>query len=144
MEKFSNNFTYEELVNSPTANRLKINNTPNKQQKESLRKLAIEILQVIRDEYGKPIIVTSGFRCDKLNKAVGGAKNSQHTKGEAADIRSVSDSIKDNKEIFDLILRLQKEGKIKFGQLIDEYNYNWVHVSLPRIGKTNNQVLHIK
>ena len=144
MEKFSNNFTYEELVNSPTANRLKINNTPNKQQKESLRKLAVEILQVIRDEYGKPIIVTSGFRCDKLNKAVGGAKNSQHTKGEAADIRSVSDSIKDNKEIFDLILRLQKEGKIKFGQLIDEYNYNWVHVSLPRIGKTNNQVLHIK
>ena len=144
MEKFSNNFTYEELVNSPTANRLKINNTPNKQQKESLRKLAVEILQVIRDEYDKPIIVTSGFRCDKLNKAVGGAKNSQHTKGEAADIRSVSDSIKDNKEIFDLILRLQKEGKIKFGQLIDEYNYNWVHVSLPRIGKTNNQVLHIK
>lgn len=144
MEKFSNNFTYEELVNSPTANRLKINNTPNKQQKESLRKLAVEILQVIRDEYGKPIIVTSAFRCDKLNKAVGGAKNSQHTKGEAADIRSVSDSIKDNKEIFDLILRLQKEGKIKFGQLIDEYNYNWVHVSLPRVGKTNNQVLHIK
>ena len=144
MEKFSYNFTYEELVNSPTANRLKINNTPNKQQKESLRKLAVEILQVIRDEYGKPIIVTSAFRCDKLNKAVGGAKNSQHTKGEAADIRSVSDSIKDNKEIFDLILRLQKEGKIKFGQLIDEYNYNWVHVSLPRIGKTNNQVLHIK
>lgn len=144
MEKFSNNFTYEELVNSPTANRLKINNTPSKQQKESLRKLAIEILQVIRDEYSKPIIVTSAFRCDKLNKAVGGAKNSQHTKGEAADIRSVSDSIKDNKEIFDLILRLQKEGKIKFGQLIDEYNYNWVHVSLPRVGKTNNQVLHIK
>ena len=144
MEKFSYNFTYEELVNSPTANRLKINNIPNKQQKESLRKLAVEILQVIRDEYGKPIIVTSAFRCDKLNKAVGGAKNSQHTKGEAADIRSVSDSIKDNKEIFDLILRLQKEGKIKFGQLIDEYNYNWVHVSLPRVGKTNNQVLHIK
>ena len=144
MEKFSNNFTYEELVNSPTANRLKINNTPNKQQKESLRKLAVEILQVIRDEYSKPIIVTSAFRCDKLNKAVGGAKNSQHTKGEAADIRSVSDSIKDNKEIFDLILRLQKESKIKFGQLIDEYNYNWVHISLPRVGKTNNQVLHIK
>lgn len=144
MEKFSYNFTYEELVNSPTANRLKINNTPNKQQKESLRKLAVEILQVIRDEYDKPIIVTSAFRCDKLNKAVGGAKNSQHTKGEAADIRSVSDSIKDNKEIFDLILRLQKEGKLTFGQLIDEYNYNWVHVSLPRVGKTNNQVLHIK
>ena len=144
MEKFSYNFTYEELVNSPTANRLKINNTPNKQQKESLRKLATEILQVIRDKYDKPIIVTSGFRCEKLNKAVGGAKSSQHCKGEAADIRSVSDSIKDNKELFDLIKSMMDKGEIKIGQLIDEYNYNWVHVSLPRIGKTNNQVLHIK
>ena len=144
MEKFSYNFTYEELVNSPTANRLKINNTPNKQQKESLRKLATEILQVIRDKYDKPIIVTSGFRCEKLNKAVGGAKSSQHCKGEAADIRSVSDSIKDNKELFDLIKSMMDKGEIKVGQLIDEYNYNWVHVSLPRIGKTNNQVLHIK
>lgn len=144
MEKFSYNFTYEELVNSPTANRLKINNTPNKQQKESLRKLATEILQVIRDKYDKPIIVTSGFRCEKLNKAVGGAKSSQHCKGEAADIRSVSDSIKDNKELFDLIKSMMDKGEIKVGQLIDEYNYNWVHVSLPRIGKTNNQILHIK
>lgn len=140
----SKNFTYEELVNSPTAQRLKINNTPNKQQEDSLKKLANDILQPIREKYGKPIIVTSGFRCTKLNNAVGGAKSSQHCKGEAADIRSVSDSIQDNKELFNLILNMINKGEIKVGQLIDEYGYNWVHVSLPRVGKVNNQILHIK
>ena len=100
MEKFSKNFTYEELVNSATAKRLKIDNTPNEEQKEKLKRLAVEILQPIRDKYGKPIVVTSGFRCAKLNNAVGGAKTSQHCKGEAADIRSVSDTRKDNFELF--------------------------------------------
>lgn len=144
MEKFSKNFTYEELVSSATAKRLKIDNTPNEEQKEKLKRLAVEILQPIRDKYGKPIVVTSGFRCAKLNNAVGGAKTSQHCKGEAADIRSVSDSIKDNKELFNLVLQMLKDKEIKVGQLIDEYGYNWVHVSLPRNGKVNNQILHIR
>ena len=144
MEKFSKNFTYEELVNSATAKRLKIDNTPNEEQKEKLKRLAVEILQPIRDKYGKPIVVTSGFRCEKLNRAIGGAKSSQHCKGEAADIRSVSDSVKDNRELFNLILQMLKDKEIKVGQLIDEYGYNWVHVSLPRSGKVNNQILHIK
>lgn len=144
MEKFSKNFTYEELVNSATAKRLKIDNTPNEEQKEKLKRLAVEILQPIRDKYGKPIVVTSGFRCTKLNSAIGGAKTSQHCKGEAADIRSVSDTRKDNIELFNLILQMLKDKEIKVGQLIDEYGYNWVHVSLPRSGKVNNQILHIK
>ena len=144
MEKFSKNFNYEELVSSATAKRLKIDNTPNEEQKEKLRRLAVEILQPIRDKYGKPIIVTSGFRCTKLNSAIGGAKTSQHCKGEAADIRSVSDTRKDNIELFNLILQMLKDKEIKVGQLIDEYGYNWVHVSLPRSGKVNNQILHIR
>lgn len=144
MEKFSKNFTYEELVNSATAKRLKIDNTPNEEQKEKLKRLAVEILQPIRDKYGKPIVVTSGFRCTKLNSAIGGAKTSQHCKGEAADIRSISDSVKDNRELFNLVLQMLKDKEIKVGQLIDEYGYNWVHVSLPRSGKVNNQILHIK
>lgn len=144
MEKFSHNFTYEEMIKSATASRLKINNIPNKQQKESLKKLAVDILQKIRDKYGKPLIVTSAFRCEKLNKAVGGVKTSQHCKGEAADIRTVSDTIKDNKELFEFIKQMIDNKEIVVGQLIDEYNYNWVHISLPRVGKINNQILHIK
>lgn len=144
MENLSKNFTYEELTHSATAKRLKINNTPNNEEKGKLKKLAETILQPIREKYGRPIVVTSGFRCVKLNLAVGGVKSSQHCKGEAADIRSVSDSVKDNKELFDLVLQMIKNKEITVGQLIDEYGYNWVHVSLPRLGKTNNQVLHIK
>jgi uncharacterized protein YcbK (DUF882 family) len=104
MENLSKNFTYEELTHSTTAKRLKINNTPNDEEKGKLKKLAETILQPIREKYGRPIVVTSGFRCVKLNLAVGGVKSSQHCKGEAADIRSVSDSVKDNKELFDLVL----------------------------------------
>ena len=144
MEKFSKNFTYEELIQSATARRLKINNTPSKEQKAKLKTLAETILQPIIDKYGKPLIVTSGFRCEKLNVAVGGSKTSQHCKGEAADIRTVSDSVADNKALFNLILEMINKGEIKVGQLIDEYGYNWVHVSLPRQNKQNNQILHIK
>lgn len=142
MERITNNFTMEELTASATAKRLKIDNTPTKEVRDSLTKLTTTILQPIRDEWGKPIIITSGYRCPALNKAVGGAKASQHMYGQAADIKV--GGRKENKELFDLILKMKDEGKIKFGQLIDEYNYQWLHISLPRVGKVNNQVLHVK
>ena len=144
MNKLSNNFTLRELTKSATANRLKINNTPNEQEVQKLTQLAQTILQPIRDKYGKPIVVTSGFRCEKLNKAVGGVKNSQHVLGEAADITSLSDSITDNKALFNLIVQMLKDKEIKVGQLIDEYGYNWIHISLPRSNKVNNQIIHKK
>ena len=74
---------------------------------------------------GKPIIVTSGYRCEKLNRAVGGAASSQHVKGEAADIRSVEDTPEENKKLYDLIVKLG----LPFDQLINEYGFDWVHVS---------------
>ena len=63
-----------------------MDNTPNEQEKEKLRKLAEDVLQPIRDAWRSPIVVNSGFRSEAVNKAVGGAKNSQHRLGEAADI----------------------------------------------------------
>lgn len=142
MEKLSNNFTYEELIYSATANRLKISNIPSKEQKEKLRKLAQTILQPIRDKWNNPIIVTSGYRSYAVNKAVGGAKTSQHMQAEAADIKV--GGIEQNKKLFNMILDMINKGQIKVGQLIDEYNYSWIHVSLPRVNKVNNQILHIK
>lgn len=140
--KLTEHFTLEELVNSPTAKRLGIDNTPSKAITSNLMELS-ELLEKIRTIYGKPIIVTSGYRCEKLNKAVGGAKGSQHRLGQAADIRSVSDSIEDNKELFNVIVGMILQKEIEVGQLIDEYNYNWVHVSTPKL-INNNQILHIK
>lgn len=140
--KLTEHFTMEELINSPTAIRLGIDNTPSKAITSNLMELS-ELLEKIRTIYCKPIIVTSGYRCEKLNKAVGGAKGSQHRLGQAADIRSVSDSVEDNKELFNVIVGMVLQKEIEVGQVIDEYNYNWVHVSTPKL-TTNNQIKHIK
>lgn len=113
MEKISTNFTLEEFYKSYTADSLNINNAPNDKIKKNIYKLVTEILQPIRDSYGKPIIVSSGYRCEKLNKAVGGAANSDHKFGCAADIHTVSDKPEDNKVLFDTICALAKSGKIK-------------------------------
>ena len=118
-------FTIKELSKSSTASRLGIKNEPGKKETENLEALVENILDPLREAYGKPIIVGSGFRCAKLNKAVGGATSSQHMTGEAADIRSVQDTPEENKKIFDLIVSL----KLPFDQLINEFNYDWVHVS---------------
>ena len=134
----TNNFTLEELYKSNTASKLGINNVPNKDATNNLMILAVKILQPLREAYGKPITVTSGYRSLELNKAVKGSSTSQHLKGEAADL--VTDN---NKKLFEVAKRLIDEGKIKVGQLIDEYNYKWIHISLPN-NKHNNQILHLK
>lgn len=133
------NFTISELVKSPTAERLHIDNNPSGVIIMRLTELIRTILQPIRDAYKKPIYVSSGYRCPKLNKAVGGVPTSQHVRGEAADIYVKGD----NKELFIVIKKLIDEGKITVGQLIDEYNYKWIHISLPT-SKHKNQILHIK
>ena len=113
------------MTKSATAQRKGIKNDPSIQVCQSLTALIEKVLDPLREAYGKPIIVTSGYRCEKLNKAVGGAASSQHVKGEAADIRSVQDTPEENKKLFDLIVKLG----LPFDQLINEYNYDWVHVS---------------
>lgn len=143
MEQFTKNFSYDELIASSTAKRLGLDNTPSEEEKEKLRQLAEDILQPIRDAWKSPIIVNSAFRSEAVNKAVGGVKNSQHRLGEAADI-TIGGRDR-NRKLFNFIYKLINQGKIKVGQLIDEYNYSWIHVSLPRNnGKPNNQILHLK
>ena len=72
-----------------------------------------------------------------LNKILGGSKTSQHMTGQAADIRTKEDTPEENKKLFDLIIDLD----LPFDQLIDEYNYNWIHVSYSP--KHRKQILHI-
>ena len=131
-------FTINELTKSSTASRLHINNTPSQEVKDNLNKLIDNVLDPLRELYGKPIIVNSGYRCLKLNKAVGGARNSQHLIGQASDIRTVTNTKESNKQLFDII----RNSKLPFDQLINEYDFNWVHVSYgPR---NRRQVLTIK
>ncbi len=131
-------FTLNELTKSDTAIRKGINNTPNAEQIKNLETLVNYILDPLRKYYGKPIIVTSGFRCKELNNIVGGSKTSDHMTGCAVDIRTVQDTKEENKKLFDLALKLN----LPFDQLIDEYNYDWVHISYSP--KNRRQVLHIK
>lgn len=131
-------FTIKELTQSETAQKCNISNTPNKEQEQNLIALVHNILDPLREAYKKPIVVTSGFRSLELNTKIKGSPSSQHMKGQAADIRSKEDSREENKKIFNLI----QELKLPFDQLIDEYNYDWVHVSFsPR---NRRQILHIK
>ena len=138
--KLSKNFTLREMVYSSTARRLKIDNTPNAQEFENLKKLCQTVLQPIRDKRGGAIVVTSGFRCAQLNKAVGGVPTSEHQKGMAADITLGNPRL--NKNLFNLIVKMIQSKEIQVGQLIDEYNYRWIHISIP--GNRFNQILHIR
>ena len=88
--KISDNFSWEEFEQSEKAEELGIDNTiPNNESiKMPIRSLVVNLLQPLRNAIGEPLIINSGYRSQKLNKAVNGAKNSQHTKGEAADIKA--------------------------------------------------------
>lgn len=136
--KLTENFTFEEMIDSATAKAKGINNTPNQKETENITKLCETILQPIRNKYGKPITVTSGFRCEKLNKAVGGVPTSQHRFGEAADIICAS-----NKQLWNVITEMIRRKEITVGQLINEKNLSWIHISLPTKTK-NNQILSLK
>lgn len=118
-----------ELTRSSTAARYGIKNTPGVSETACLQQLVDAILDPLRIAWGKPIVVNSGFRSPDLNKLVGGTAGSQHTKGQAADIECVSCDPEENKRLFQLIINLN----LPFDQLINEYNYDWIHVSyVPR------------
>lgn len=85
--RISKNFSLEEFTRSETAQRLKIDNALGTEQIINLCALVHHVLQPLRDHYGQPVKISSGYRCQALNKAVGGVTNSQHTRGQAADIK---------------------------------------------------------
>ena len=129
----SKNFSLEEMCRSNTASVRGLPNVPNAEQVKNLQQLCENVLQPLRNHLGKPVVINSGFRTQAVNMAVGGAKNSQHTKGEAADIKCKDYPYA--KEIYTWIM-----DNLKFDQLILERNGNavWVHVSY-RAGKNRQQ-----
>ena len=128
-------FTIKELCQSSTATQKGIDNTPNSEIVNNLTQLVDNILDPLRKEYGKPIKVNSGYRCDALNKAVGGSKTSHHRFGLAADITAGNKF--ENRKLFILAQKLN----LPFDQLIDEKDYSWVHISFST--KPRKQILHL-
>lgn len=124
----SKNLTLAEVTKSTTAKRLGIDNTPDEWTTENLRQVAINIFQPLRDSFGCPIYVSSGYRSAELNTAIGGSKRSQHVEGRAFDLDADVYGRCTNSQIFNWI----KEN-LEFDQLIWEFgdsdNPDWVHVS---------------
>lgn len=141
--KLSEHFTLEEMTASTTAEKRGIENVPDGKAKMALANLCQRILEPVRLRFGYPITVTSGYRCPELNRAVGGARNSQHMTGDAADIVCKS---MPNVALFRLMEEMVRNGQIEVGQLIWEGgtagNPAWIHVSNPREGKKNGQILY--
>ncbi|HIT15307.1 MAG TPA: peptidase M15 [Candidatus Avimuribaculum pullicola] len=116
-------FTLKEFVKSDTARRLGIDNTPSPQVEERLRQLVDYVLDPLREAYGRPIYVNSGYRCPALNRAVGGVAHSQHLTGEAADI--TGGNCQENRRLYELLRQLQ----LPVDQVINEHGFTWLHVS---------------
>jgi hypothetical protein len=133
--KLSNSFNLIEFTSSETASRRGIDNTPSIAVIENLRLLCENVLQPLRDKYGKSINITSGYRSPKLNKAIGGSSTSQHCFGQAADIQVDK---KDYLKVWEILKTLP------FDQIIFEFGTesapDWIHVSFVQ-GKNRGQKL---
>ena len=143
-------FSIEELAKSATAERLAIDNTPPRAARKMLTILVEQLLDPIRRRYGAPIIVTSVYRCPALNTAVGGVANSHHIVGCAADIvgglppppPTGGGDLPPNRYLYELIIQMQREGCIRFTQLIAEEGYRWLHISYVP-GMLRNQIIDV-
>ena len=119
----SDYFTLQEFIKSSTAARLKIDNTPTNEILRNLQYGVSMVLDPLRRSHQKPIIITSGFRCEKLNKAVGGVANSWHTKGNAADIHIKDEN--EAREIFNILKTLPTVDTALFEH---SRTSQWIHV----------------
>ena len=136
--RISKNFTLDELTASATAKQMRIINAPGVDEVCNLCALVHNVLQPLRDAMGESIKIGSGYRCPQLNKAVGGVSNSQHMKGEAADL-CIDGDLKKGRKWMTWIME-----HCDFDQLILEHNAKgtyWVHVSFRSDGKNRRHVI---
>lgn len=133
----SQHLTLGELIRSESAKRAGISNMPTPQHIENLKALAENIFEPIREHFRVPIYISSGYRSKALNKLVKGSTASQHSLGQAIDIDMDGHSHDvTNKMIFDFIV-----DKLPFDQVINEFNFAWVHVSYKKNGPQRHQIL---
>ena len=135
-------FKVAEMFKSETAEKNQINNTPSVEVKQNIEEL-LEVLDGLREHYGKPIKITSGYRCAELNKLVGGSPTSAHVIGYAADLQPVQGSFEEFKAE---VLRWLDTG-VKFDQCILEKSKSaqWVHFGLyNRKGQQRGQQFSLK
>ena len=128
-------FSLAEMTRSDTARRLGIDNTPSDSIKKNLTLFIEKVLDPIREDWGSPIIVSSGYRCPELNKAVGGVNTSGHMYGYCADLQVKGDL----RKFSNFVIEWMKEHQMKYDQIIWEKsgNVTWLHFCW--IGKDGKQ-----
>ena len=136
--KLSEHLDLSEVTRSDMAKRKGISNMPTPEHLENFKILAENIFEPIRKHFGVPIMISSGYRSKELNKAIGGASTSQHLLGQALDLdMDGTPNGVTNKMVFDYI-----KANLNFDQLINEFDYSWVHVSYNPSGKQRKQILN--
>ena len=130
--KISENFELKEFTHSDTASRKGIANDPGIQEVKAIENLVTNLLQPLREVYGKRMVINSGYRCPELNKAVGGVPTRQHTKGEAADIYTFGSC---------RLLEALQQSRLNFDQAIYYRRRGFIHLSLKLTGKNRRQVI---
>ena len=127
MSKISKHITYKEAIKSATALRLGIENTPNDYELQNMELIAEKVFEPLRRAVNGPIKINSFFRCEELNKAIGGSNRSQHCQGRAIDIDDVYGYVSNSYMYYYI------KDNLDFDQLIWEFgtdtNPDWVHVS---------------
>ena len=135
-------FTIEELCQSETAEKYKIDNTPSEEIKKNLETLVDCLLDPLREAWGSPIIINSGYRCPILNKAIGGSKTSSHMSGWSVDMRPKNGKMEEFKKFVIQFIKtrfwdqciLEKSGDVE-----------WVHLSLyNNSGKQRKMIFSIE
>ena len=134
MGTISKNFSFAEFEKSDTAKRMKITNViTTTEVRDAVKALVLNVLQPLRDEWGGPLKINSGYRCKALNEAVGGVESSQHRKGEAADV-ACTDPL--------ALAKLAKRMRLPYDQM--GVYASFVHFSYRRDGKNRGQVFYGK
>ena len=115
-------FDFDEFERSETAAKRGIVNRMGEKERANVKRLVDDVLDPLREAWGRPLRVTSGYRCAELNRAVGGAAGSHHLRGMAADV--TTGNVVDNRRLFQLVLDMG----LPFTQLMDEKGFSWVHI----------------
>lgn len=140
-------FTFSELRRSETAESLGIDNTPDSLTEAHLVELVDCLLDPLREAWGGPLVVTSGYRCPALNKAVGGSTTSAHVSGWAADLQPVSSDGRSVAELVNFTVEWLTATGLAFDQLIDERSSSsrWLHLGIRnQEGEQRRQMLMYK
>ena len=127
--RLSKNFVLSEITRSNTATRLGVSNEPTKEHLENMQRLISNLVQPMRDELG-PIRITSGYRSKELNRAIGGSTRSQHCEAQALDLQFWENGQMNNKKIYNWIIN----SHLEFDQMINEFDFAWIHLSLKKKG----------